>query len=141
MDNKGTLTEFPIKRSVYEAMIEHCKESLPNEGCGLLSGKGMTGDSLWKLQNEAHHPNRFHMSVAAIEQSVQQMASKGETLTGIFHSHPSTPAIPSSHDIANNPYTDVVYLIVSFYKGEIDVGCFIMEDQQAVPIQLVILDE
>ncbi|MBB6445219.1 Mov34/MPN/PAD-1 family protein [Bacillus benzoevorans] len=133
--------KFLIKRSVYDAMIEHCKQCLPNEGCGLLSGIGKSGDTLWKLQNEANHPNRFHMSVEAIEQAVNNMESRGENLSGIFHSHPSSPAVPSSHDIANNPYTDIIYLIVSFYKGEIEVGCFIMEAQKAVRINVVILEE
>ncbi len=140
-DMKVSLAEFLMKNSVYAAMIEHCKRCLPNEGCGLLSGAGISGDSLWPLENEANHPNRFHMSVQAIEQAVNHMEKKGENLSAIFHSHPTSPAIPSSLDIANNPYTDIVYLIVSFYKGEIDVGCFMMEEEKVVPMKVIILED
>lgn len=132
---------FMIKKDVYEDMISYCQDALPYEGCGLLSGIKATGDTLWKLENESLNLNRFYMSVEAIKLAVQNMANKGEKLSGIFHSHPSSPAIPSSHDIENNLYTYLTYLIVSFYKGKVEVGCFKMDDKTASPLKLIILDD
>lgn len=130
-----------MKRSVYVAMIEHCKRCLPNEGCGLLSGTEEAGDSLWPIENEAHHPNRFYMSASAIEEAVEKMKKKGEQLTAIFHSHPSTPAVPSSHDIANNPYTELAYLIVSFHNNDVDVACFMMNEQGVFERDIILIND
>lgn len=139
--NHDTNSYFKIKRDVYEDMIAYCQTALPNEGCGLLSGITASGNTLWKLRNESDNSNRFYMSAEAIKHVVELIGKKGEILSGIFHSHPSSPAIPSSHDIENNLYTDLAYLIVSFYKGKVDVGCFKMDDKTAIPLKLIVIDD
>lgn len=122
-------------------MIKDCIRCLPNEACGLLSGNGPIGDTLWILTNETHHPNRFHMSTEAIREAVFGMETIDEELSGIFHSHPSSPPFPSLRDIKKNPYTDIAYLIVSLHKGEINVGCFRMDDEKVIPLQLIVVEE
>lgn len=136
-----TNSYFKIKRDVYEDMIAYCQKALPNEGCGLLSGITNSGDTLWKLRNESHNSNRFYMSAEAIKHAVEKINKKGEILSGIFHSHPSSPAIPSSYDIEYNLYTDLAYLIVSFYKGEVEVRCFRMDNNTVIPVKLIVRDD
>jgi [CysO sulfur-carrier protein]-S-L-cysteine hydrolase len=122
-------------------MIAYCKQGLPYEECGLLSGINETGCTLWKIKNESRHLNRFYMSKEAIKRAVVEMNEKDEKLTGIFHSHPTSLAVPSSRDIDNNPYDQLAYFIVSFYKGKIDVGCFRMNNKRVIPLKLIITDE
>lgn len=142
IENKyDTNAYFTINKDVYDEMIAYCQTVLPNEGCGLLSGITASGDTLWKLRNESHNANRFYMSANAIKHAVEKIDMKGEMLSGIFHSHPSSPAIPSSHDLESNPYADLAYLIVSFYKGNVEVGCFRMENKTAFPLELILLDD
>ncbi len=142
INNKfDTNAYFKIKKDVYEDMIAHCQSALPKEGCGLLSGIASSGETLLKLRNESHHSNRFYMSAESIKKAIETIEKKGEMLTGIFHSHPSSPAIPSSHDIQNNPYNDLAYLIVSFYKGNIEVRCFRIENKTAIPLELILIDD
>lgn len=129
-----------ITKDVYENMIAYCQMAIPYEACGLLSGHGSTAKTLWKLKNESQSLNRFHMSVEAIKHSVQLMGKMGEDLVGIFHSHPSSKAIPSSHDIENNPYKDLAYLIVSLQKGNKDVGCFKMDGRTVSSMKIIIID-
>nr|WP_306074342.1 M67 family metallopeptidase [Neobacillus sp. 179.-C4.2 HS]MDP5194121.1 M67 family metallopeptidase [Neobacillus sp. 179.-C4.2 HS] len=130
-----------MKKSVYEEMIAYCKQALPYEACGLLSGMNGTGNTLWKIKNESLSLNRFYMSKEAIKHAGMGMHEKHEKFTGIFHSHPTSLAIPSSHDIENNPYDDIAYLIVSFYKGKVDVRCYKMNNKKVVPFNLLIMDE
>lgn len=123
-------------------MILHCLKAIPYEACGLLSGNPLTGNTLWKMENEANKLNRFYMSSESIRKAAEKIAEKGEELSGIFHSHPTSPPIPSSFDRKNNPYPNLAYIIVSFYKGELDVGCFRIENEEkVVPIELVIIEE
>ncbi|SDN52838.1 Proteasome lid subunit RPN8/RPN11, contains Jab1/MPN metalloenzyme (JAMM) motif [Bacillus sp. OK048] len=122
-------------------MIAYCKQALPYEECGLLSGLNEAGNTLWKIKNESLRLNRFYMSKEAIKHAVMEMNEKDEKLTGIFHSHPTSPALPSSQDIENNPYDQIAYLIVSFYKGKVDVGCFKMTHKRVIPLNLIIIDE
>ncbi|MFJ5760206.1 M67 family metallopeptidase [Neobacillus sp. NPDC093182] len=141
MNLEANPENFYIKKSVYEEMIDYCKQTLPYEACGLLSGMNETGNTLWKIKNESISLNRFYMSKEAIKHAVTGMHEKHEIFTGIFHSHPASLAIPSSHDIENNPYDDIAYLIVSFYKGKVDVRCYKMNNKKVIPFNLLIMDE
>jgi proteasome lid subunit RPN8/RPN11 len=135
------LSEFKVKKNVYQEMIEHCRNNLPYETCGLLSGQDGMGMTVWKLKNESQNLNRFYMSKDSIKYAVKKMEEQAEQLTGIFHSHPSTRAFPSFHDIKNNPYTELPYIIISFYKGNVEVGCFQTDCKLAIPLKLIILNE
>jgi [CysO sulfur-carrier protein]-S-L-cysteine hydrolase len=140
-NKKENYQAFYIKKSVYEEIIAYCKQALPYEACGLLSGINETGNTLWKIKNESVRLNRFYMSQEAIKRAVMEMNEKDENLTGIFHSHPTSPAFPSSQDIENNPYDQIAYFIVSFYKGKVDVGCFKLNNKKVIPVKLNIIDE
>lgn len=135
------ISAFEIKKSVYEEMILYCQHELPHEGCGLLSGTQFNGINLWKIKNESLNSNRFTMSKESIERTSKNANKIGEKISGIFHSHPSSPAYPSSHDIGNNPYPNLAYLIVSFYKGKVEVGCFQIIEGMVIPLELIVVDE
>lgn len=139
-ENHFTGLEFCIKRTIYEEMITYCKESLPYEACGLLSGAKGPSTTLWKIKNETQKFNRFIMSSESIKLAVHNMETIGESLSGIFHSHPNSPALPSSHDIKNNSYPELPYLIVAFYKGKTEVNCFKMIDKKVIPLNIKIME-
>jgi [CysO sulfur-carrier protein]-S-L-cysteine hydrolase len=139
--NDCSSDHYIMGKVVYQEMIEYCRNHLPYEACGLLSGVTGKGLTLWKLKNESRRLNRFYMSRKSIKQAVEEMEEHEELPTGIFHSHPNTPATPSFQDIKNNPYTKLAYIIVSFYKGKVEVGCFKTNGKSAVPLELIIFDE
>lgn len=135
------IPSFEIKKAVYEEMVLYCQQALPYEACGLLSGIQFNGTNLWEIKNESLRINRFIMSKESIERTSKNANGIGEKITGIFHSHPSSSAYPSSHDIENNPYPNLAYLIVSFYKGKVEVGCFQIIKGMVIPLKLNIVDE
>lgn len=142
MKNNQEVQDFKIKKSVYEDMTNYCKQALPYEACGLISGfKKEIGNNFWKMKNETLSLNRFYMSKEAIKRAVIKMNENEEILTAIFHSHPTSPAVPSRRDIENNPYDNIGYLIVSFYKGKVDVGCFKINNNKVIPLNLIITEE
>ncbi len=135
-----TLPDFFIKKTTYDEMIAYCKGLLPYEACGLLSEAEGKSSTLWKIKNETKRFNRFAMSSESIKIAVKEMKKKGESLSGIFHSHPNSPAVPSTHDIRNNSYPEFPYLIVSFHKGRTEVKCFKMIGRKVIPINIKIID-
>jgi [CysO sulfur-carrier protein]-S-L-cysteine hydrolase len=139
--NNCSSGHYRMGKVVYQEMIEYCRNHLPYEACGLLSGVEGRGLTLWKLKNESRGLNRFYMSREPIRQAIEKMEEHGEQPNGIFHSHPNTPATPSFQDIKNNPYTQLAYIIVSFYKGKVKIGCFKTDGKTAIPLELDIFDE
>jgi proteasome lid subunit RPN8/RPN11 len=141
LKNEAPPKDYKIKRDIYERIIAYCEKALPNEACGLLSEVGSVGSSIWPIKNESLNRNRFFMSVDAIKRAFYKMEEKGEHLSAIFHSHPSTPPIPSSYDIKNNPYTSLAYIIVSFYKEKVDMACYKMDGKTIAPMKIIIIDD
>jgi proteasome lid subunit RPN8/RPN11 len=122
-------------------MIDYCRQALPKEACGLISGPigTKTGLTLWKLPNEAKKPNRFLLSERTIMEALEKMKQQGEQVTGIFHSHPTTDAYPSAIDVAYNPYPEIPYMIVSFVGPSPVVRCFNIKNNEVQSLELTLL--
>ena len=116
------MSELP--EAVVAAIIEHCRSTLPNEGCGYLVGDLDTGriDRFMPIANAAASPTRFvfdpHEQLAA-EMAIE---AAGEQVMGIAHSHPTGEPVPSATDIADaaayDPFGVFVHVIVSPTTGE-----------------------
>ncbi len=128
---------YTIKEEVYLSMINFCKQGLPLEVCGLISGPENFGATLWALENPTNSHSRFSISEQTIASVMEQVEKKGEKITGVFHSHPTTAAYPSRSDIRNNPNSNLAYLIVSFKRSQPTVGCFkIINREKVVQLKL-----
>jgi proteasome lid subunit RPN8/RPN11 len=103
-------------------MIQQAQAELPNECCGLLAGRledapaGRVGWVLRRLPlvNAAASPREFASEPYSMLRAYKEMRKEGLDLLAIYHSHPSTPAVPSRTDLERNDYgAEVVNLIVS----------------------------
>lgn len=130
-----------MKTCVEKEMINHCKKLLPYEACGLLSGKDGTAKTVWMMDNVIHSPVAFEMDPEQIRNVLQRMSEKGEELVGIYHSHPTAPAIPSEQDILYAYDSHIAYLIVSFYTGIPTINGFCIQHHQVTPLAITLSDE
>jgi proteasome lid subunit RPN8/RPN11 len=69
------------------------------------------------------------------------MREAGEDLLAIYHSHPASPAAPSSIDIAEAGYPDAIYLIISLNtKGVLEMRGFRIREGGIREVALEIQD-
>jgi proteasome lid subunit RPN8/RPN11 len=62
-------------------------------------------------------------------------AGDAQQIVGAYHSHPSTPAVPSPTDLAEAYYPEFVYVIVSLIDpARADVRAYRLRDAQATAI-------
>lgn len=105
-------------------LIRACQKAAHNEACGLLFGNmedhhiRITGCKL--LRNAADHPAE-HFAFDG-EEWIAALYSSSPTgdnseIAGIFHSHPSAPAVPSEEDMALE-WLFPVYAIISLEHRE-----------------------
>ena len=67
------------------------------------------------------------------------MRDQGEELFAIYHSHPTSPAIPSAVDLEQAVYPAALYLIISLNtKGLLEMRGFRIDDRKAVEIPLIL---
>ena len=129
-----------IKETALNDMITHCKEELPNEACGLLSGKFKKNATLWKMKNIDKSPTSFVMDMKQVVSVVRMMKSNKESLTGIYHSHPTAAPYPSLNDIMNAHYPDAAYFIVSFASGTPKIKCYSIVNKNVKQLKIEIIE-
>ncbi|MDQ0214451.1 proteasome lid subunit RPN8/RPN11 [Oikeobacillus pervagus] len=122
------------------SMIEHCKQEMPYEACGLLSGRNGKNETLWKMKNIVKTPTSFAMDVNQMALTFNMMKQKVEQLTGIYHSHPTAAPYPSKNDIENTHYPKAAYFIVSFAFGTSNVKCYRIKNMKVTSLRIFLLD-
>ncbi len=95
------------------AIFAHSTDELPNECCGLLTGRDGLVERVVRGTNVDHSPYTYRMDPREQLVVFKAMEADGQELVAIYHSHPQTPAYPSKTDVARAYYPDALYLIVS----------------------------
>ena len=119
MDVVGTLR---ISSSLAGTIVRHFAAALPNEGCGLLSGRpegaALVAEQFFPGTNQLASPSRFAMEPAEVMTALTAIDLNGSRLIAIVHSHPVTGAVPSRTDPRDAFYPQALLLIVSFGEPE-----------------------
>lgn len=102
-----------VTEEVHRQMVQHAYAGSPLEACGILGGYGDLADRFFPTTNA--HQSRVSYSIPEREilHVMRTLDAQGADLVGIFHSHPATPAYPSSTDIRLAFYPDAFYVICS----------------------------
>lgn len=120
-------------------MLEHGVSDLPFEACGLLSGTATTIKRVWKAVNKQRKRDAFEIDEKEVSEIFRKLEDEKEVFQGIYHSHPTAPAVPSKEDI-HHAYQDKPYLIVSFAKKKPIIKCFIIRNGKAIPVKIKLID-
>ncbi len=140
---QGALT---ISRADYDAMVAHCKDSLPYEACGMLGGSAGQVEQLYRMNSSELSPVRYTVDPTEQLDAMKDMSSRSISLVGIYHSHPDSPAMPSLTDInrAFFPgtrelnYPGVVYVIVGLSDASADVRGYRIGTDGAQTVEIII---
>jgi proteasome lid subunit RPN8/RPN11 len=102
-------------------------EAYPNECCGALLGKDVSGSSARRVVSEvrplrnAHESdeqfNRFSLDARDLMELEKTATLAGLVVLGFYHSHPDHPAKPSKTDL-KSAWPFYSYVIVSIEKGK-----------------------
>lgn len=121
-----------------EEMIAHARAELPNECCGVLVGKIANGvgsvTRACRVRNDRASPNAYFTNardLLAVHRSAREMNAEW---LAIYHSHPTSAAIPSRTDLANNTYGEtIVHLILGLAQSEPDMRGWWLGEQESRP--------
>lgn len=113
-----------LLKDVGEAMNKAAIEAFPNECCGFFFGHEISGDrvvqEVMPVENskEGDQRRRFSIDPKAYMDAEKRALAMDMNLLGVYHSHPSHPAIPSEHDLKQAmPWFS--YIILSVEKEEV----------------------
>lgn len=128
-----------LSSEIVGSLIDHARAELPNEACALLGGDahGRRVTSLHPARNRLASPYRYDVDPTDLVRIVHEIEARGEALVAIFHSHPTTTAVPSPSDLREARYP-VIHLIASLAGSSAQVRAWRVTDGEAVEVPLTV---
>lgn len=115
--------ELRMPRLLADEMVAHLLEERPNEGCGLVAGRGALVTKVIRMTNAAASPMRYALDPKEQFAAYRLIEDESLELSGVFHSHTHTEAYPSPTDV-RLASEDVPYIIVSLGHEPADIRAF-----------------
>lgn len=112
-----------LTRDLENQIRMEAQEFYPDECCGFLLGTEESGTrkvtGIWMAQNQRSDSlgNRYLISPEDFRKVEQIAEESRQTILGLFHSHPDSPARPSTYDI-DYAWPWFSYVIVSVREGQ-----------------------
>lgn len=123
-------------------LLQHAQSNESHEICGLISGHSGKPTRCYRIDNIARDSTiRYEMKPEQQIAALRDMRQRGETLFAIYHSHPSSPAVPSRTDISEAGYPEALYLIISLStKGVLEMRGFYLDNAGVSEVVLEVGD-
>ena len=132
-----------ISRADFQKILDHAVSELPNEACGLISGKLEGGDKIiekvYLLTNIDKSNEHFSLDPKEQLAAIKDMRAAGLSPLGNWHSHPESPSRPSDEDKRLAYDKTASYMILSLMERENPVlNSFHIEGDEATKEELII---
>lgn len=128
-----------IPRTLVNQLLHQAQLSPSQEVCGLVGQRGGLSEC-YPIENVATDASvLFALNASEQLAAFKSMEQKGQTLFAIYHSHPSSPPVPSDIDIEEANYSEALYLIISLNtKGVLEMRGFYLSDGNPQEVELII---
>ncbi len=106
-----------MMKEVYDSIIKHAKEHYPNECCGVLVGTIEGNKRIERAYrteniNKERTRDRYEIDPGELLRIEKEAKREGQTILGIYHSHPDHPSSPSEFD-RKRGWSGYSYVIIS----------------------------
>jgi len=133
----GDILTMP--RELLDAVIDHARNGLPREVCGILGGSGSSASTYHPIANTEASSTRFLMDPREQIDTMHRLWQQGMEVLAFCHSHPAGPARPSTEDIRLAFYPEVLTVIISLEdRDNPTVGAFRITGGAAEPVRIEI---
>jgi [CysO sulfur-carrier protein]-S-L-cysteine hydrolase len=88
-----------LPKAMVDEMIAHAIEDLPNECCGIITGKDGAANRFYRTRNAEASPFRYNIDPKDILKVEREMDEDGSQVLVIYHSHVASDAYPSPTDV------------------------------------------
>ncbi len=134
------MSTLELPRPLINQLLHFAQANPEHAVCGLISSKNGTPLRSYPVAN-AEKPSscRYAMDEAELANTLQKMHQQGEALLAIFHSHPTAPPKPSTTEIAQDQYPEVMKLIISLdTAGVLEMAAFYTRNGNIEPVELTL---
>jgi proteasome lid subunit RPN8/RPN11 len=128
---------FP--RALLRELIEHARDDLPNECCGIVASDNGAAVKVFRATNAEASPVRYSLDPREQYRITMEIEEQGWELGAIYHSHTRSEAYPSQTDVNLAFYPDAIYVIVSLRQpDDPEVRAFRIADERIEEVALTV---
>jgi proteasome lid subunit RPN8/RPN11 len=115
-----------IPQPVYDAILAHAEAERPLECCGFLVGNSRIERAVL-LTNALASPVAYAVEAKDLLRVHRELRAEGVDVLAVYHSHPTSAAVPSASDLAQNGYGDTIpHIILGRANGVADVRAWVL---------------
>lgn len=130
-----------LERRYIDEMIQHAKDDLPNEACGIIAGKDGRAMKLYRAINAEASPYRYSVDPKDLLRIHREVDENGWEFMVIYHSHTQTEAYPSPTDIRLAAWPEAYYVLVSLAGPSPVVRAFRIVEGAVTEEPIEVVDE
>lgn len=109
----GSGRTLGLPRAMRSRIIEHARAVNPRECCGVVTGRGGSAREVIPMTNVASGLDFYRIDDTELFRLYKRLDEQGEEIVAMYHSHPTSPAVPSTTDIELAFWPESIYLICS----------------------------
>lgn len=103
-----------ISSRVIETLLQEARNAVPNECCGLVTGKPGLAEAVVPAKNVHPHPaTGFEIDPTTLLATHRNVRPEGRQIIGHYHSHPNGNAKPSPRDAARATQNGQIWFIIA----------------------------
>ena len=106
-----------LPAALRDAILAHAAAESPRECCGVLGGVGGSVTHAIRVVNELASPTAFRTEARSMVAADRTLRAAGVDLVAVYHSHPTSPAVPSVTDLRENPHGERVLCVIAGMDG------------------------
>ena len=130
-----SVARLSLAEGIRTAILAHAGACHPNECCGLIASDANGNVRFaYPLTNAERRPDRYTVDPEEHYGALMHAESCGWEISGVFHSHPNGPAMPSAVDVERALDPDWAYVITD----GTDVRAFRIESGAVEEIEIVV---
>ena len=130
---------FHLPQAMRDEIIDHARAEKPRECCGVIAGRDGVALELFRTTNAAPGNELYDIEPDELFRlEFETLPEREMEIVAIYHSHPHSPARPSSTDISLGAWETACYLICSLQDDAHPViNGFYFRDGNVIPVEVV----
>jgi proteasome lid subunit RPN8/RPN11 len=106
-----------LPATVLDAILAHARDESPRECCGVLGGLDRVASLAVPVVNALASPTAFRTEPRSMLAADRALRAAGVELVAVYHSHPTSAAVPSGTDLRENPHGEGVLCVIAGTDG------------------------